>query len=115
MEWTFEDNKQPRQLRSAEDIMSAVHESIDETIDYFFLAPSGPIRNCSFMQATRYEGNRIHLEVCMVKTKGVKSIYSENCSPNMATILLQLFYTEGVVPDVSDWKFVGDFKEYYKK
>lgn len=112
MEWTFEDNKQPRQLRSAEDIKSAIRETMDETIDYFILAPSEPIRNCPFMQATRYEGDRIHLEVCIEKAKGVNSIYSQKCSPDVATILLELFYTEGAVPDLSNWKFVGDFKEY---
>lgn len=112
MEWTFEDNKQPRQINTAEDIKTAVHEAMDETIDYFILAPSEPIRGCSYIQASRYEGDRIHLDACFVKEKGIRSIYSQKCSPNVAIILLQLFYTEGAVPDVSDWKFVGDFKEY---
>lgn len=109
MEWTLEDNNQTRPIKSAEDIKSVVLEAMDETIEYFILAPSEPIRNCPFMQATRYEGDRIHLEVCIVKTKGVNSVYSQKCSPDVATILLQLFYTEGAVPDLSDWRFVGNF------
>lgn len=112
MEWTFEDNNQTRQLKSAEDIKSAVFETMDETIEYFIIAPSEPIRSCPFMQATRYDGDRIHLEVCIVKTKGVNSVYSQKCSLDVATILLQLFYTEGAVPDLSGWKFVGDFIGY---
>ena len=111
MEWTFEDNKQLRQLRSAEDIKSAVLEVMDETIDYFILTPSEPIRNCAFMQAARHAEDLIHLEVCIVKTKGVNSIYYQNCSPNLAIILLQLFYTEGGVPDVSSWMFEGEYQE----
>lgn len=112
MEWIFEDNRQPRLINTAEDIKTAVQETMDETIDYFILSPSEPIRGCAFMQATRYEGDRIHLEVCIVKKKGINSIYSQKCSPDIAVILLQLFYTEGAIPYVSDWKFVGDFKEY---
>lgn len=110
MEWTFEDNKQPRQIETAEDIKTAVQEAMDETIDYFVLAPSEPIRDYAYIQASRYEGDRIHLNVCFVKSKSIHSFYSQKCSPNVAIILLQLFYTEGAVPDVSDWKFVGDFK-----
>lgn len=112
MEWTFEDNKQPRQIKTAEDIKTAVQEAMDETIDYFVLAPSEPIRNCAFMEAARYEGDWIHLKVCFVKSKSIHSFYSQKCSPNVAIILLQLFYTEGAVPNDSDWKYVGDFKEY---
>ena len=37
MEWTLEDNNQIRQLKSAEDIKSAVLEAMDETIEYFIL------------------------------------------------------------------------------
>ena len=112
MEWIFEDNKKPRQIYTAEDIKIAVEEAMDETIDYFVLAPSEPIRNCAYVEAARYEGDRIHLKVCFVKSKSIHSFYSQKCSPNVAIILLQLFFTEGAVPDVSDWKFVGDFKVY---
>lgn len=112
MEWTLEGNKQSRQINTAEDIKTAVLETMDETIDYFVLAPSKPIRDCTYIQASRYEGDRIHLEVCFIKDKGIHSFYSQKCSPNVAIILFQLFYTESAVPDVSDWKFVGDFKVY---
>lgn len=111
MEWTFEDNKQPRQIKTAEDIKTAVLETMDKTIDYFVLAPSEPIRDCAYIEA-RYEGDRIHLKVCFIKNKGGHSFYSQKCSPNVAIILLQLFYTEGAIPNVKDWKYVGDFKEY---
>ena len=61
------------------------------------------------MQAVSVGTEEIHFEVSLLQPTGKNRTYSKVCTPDVAIRMFMLFFTEKMVPDVTDWKFEGEF------
>jgi len=109
MEWILEDGNVSEQVQTSEDIATIVRNMMDGKSEFIILSPSEPIKTCNFMQAVPAGSERIHFEVSLLQPIGKNRTYSKVCTPDVAIRMFTLFFTEKMVPDVTDWKFEGEF------
>lgn len=109
MEWILEDGNVSKQVKTSEDIATIVRSMMDGKSEFIILSPSEPIKTCNFMQAVPAGSERIHFEVSLLQPTGKNRTYSKVCTPDVAIGMFTLFFTEKMLPDVTDWKSEGEF------
>ena len=109
MEWILEDGNVSKQVKTPEDIVTLVRSMIDGKSEFIILYPSEPVKACNFMQAVSVGTEEIHFEVSQLQPTGKNRTYSKVCTSDVAIRMFTLFFTEKMVPDVTDWKFEGEF------
>jgi len=109
MIWTIDDGLQSRQIESVASIADTVKNVIERKSEFIILSPSEPEKACNFMQAVSVGTEEIHFEVSMLLPTGKNRTYSKVCTSDVAIRMFTLFFTEKMVPDVTDWKFEGEF------
>ena len=98
MEWILEDGNVSKQVKTSEDIATIVRSVMERKSEFVILSPSEPVKACNFMQA-----------VSVGQPTGKNRTYSKVCTSDVAIRMFTLFFTEKMVPDVTDWKFEGEF------
>ena len=109
MEWILEDGNVSKQVKTSEDIATIVRNMMDGKSEFIILSPSEPVKTCNFMQAVSAGSKNIHFEVSLLQPTGKNRTYSKVCTPDVAIRMFTLFFTEKMVPGVTDWKFEGEF------
>lgn len=109
MIWTIDDGLQSRQIVCVASIADTVKNVIEGKSEFIILSPSEPVKACNFMQAVSVGTEEIHFEVSLLQPTGKNRTYSKVCTPDVAIRMFTLFFTEKMVPDVTDWKFEGEF------
>jgi len=109
MEWILEDGNVSKQVKTSEDIATIVRSVMERKSEFVILSPSEPVKACNFMQAASAGGENIHFEVSLLQPTGKNRTYSKVCTPDVAIRMFTLFFTEKMVPDVTDWKLEGEF------
>ena len=109
MEWIIEDGNVSKQVQTSEDIATIVRNMMDGKSEFIILSPSEPVKACNFIQAVLVSTEEIHFEVSLLQPTGKNRTYSKVCTSDVAIRIFTLFFTEKMVPDVSNWTFEGEF------
>ena len=109
MEWILEDGNVSEQVQTSEDIATIVRSMMDGKSEFIILSPSEPVKACNFMQAVSVGTEEIHFEVSLLQPTGKNRTYSKVCTSDVAIRMFTLFFTEKMVPDVTNWTFEGEF------
>ena len=109
MIWTIDDGLQSTQIESVASIADTVKNVMEGKSEFIILSPSMPIETCNFMQAAPVDAEEIHFEVSLLQPTGKNRTYSKVCTPDVAIRMFTMFFTRYTVPNVTDWKFEGEF------
>ena len=109
MIWTIDDGLQSTQIESVASIADTVKNVMEGKSEFIILSPSMPVATCNFMQAAPVNAEEIHFEVSLLQPTGKNRTYSKVCTSDVAIRMFTLFFTEKMVPDVTDWKSEGEF------
>lgn len=109
MEWIIEDGNISKLVQTIEEIATVVHKVMEGKSEFIILSPSMPVETCNFMQAAPVDTEEIHFEVSLLQTTGKNFTYSKVCTPDVAIRMFTMFFTENMIPDVTNWIFEGEF------
>lgn len=109
MKWTIEDGSSLKQVRTIEDIATTVKNVMEGKSEYIILSPSIPVETCNFMQAVSTGIGFMHIEVSLLLPTGKNRTFSQTCTPDVAIRMFTTFFTENMIPDVTNWMFEGEF------
>ena len=109
MEWILEDGNVSEQVQTSEDIATIVRSMMDGKSEFIILSLSMPVETCNFMQAAPVDAEEIHFEVSLLQPTSKNRTYSKVCTPDVAIRMFTMFFTRYTVPNVTDWKFEGEF------
>lgn len=109
MEWIIEDGNIPKPVQTIEEIATVVRGVMEGKSEFIILSPSMPVETCNFMQAAPVNAEEIHFEVSLLQPTGKNRTYSNVCTPDVAIRMFTMFFTENMIPDVTNWIFEGEF------
>ena len=109
MEWIIEDGNISKPVQTIEEIATVVHKVMEGKSEFIILSPSIPVETCNFMQAVSIGIGFMHIEVSLLLPTGKNRTFSQTCTSDVAIRMFTTFFTENMIPDVTNWIFEGEF------